>query len=494
MSVIKVGNFNLTLSDERVAYAQLRLRYLYDARFEQDEFAKDFFSLFIDADDLFSKFPSYLQEQAREVTEDGLADITAHQIYDIDEAAFGKRLANKLASGQNEIERLFDKYRAIGSSAAELEAERAERAANGPRVIGGGFGIEGAARGIAEAAVANVAIGLVQGIANAAATGVSSVSGRRKKAQLFADPATRDGLAEVVFDVVYRAHLVVAEIVNERSAEPVFAPVTLADAGRAAAFLSNVSKDRVPVEERPSVLFRALGLDPFSKDIWFEWLNRFGDQDGSLAVAAEAIGIVELPERKGALVAQRLAALPQSTPEECQSAVAKLNDYAAFLGFDAELEQNLLIAKAEELDEQRRSYRGEVFATEEEAKAAEEKGKLNELEALAREFSSERLRIERRAEQLVITEHSLNNAQLEVALDRHLRREAQKLQPYNEKVVLASLVIVGALLAPVGGTGLVLILAALLYWRHKNGQRRDAVAGKHPGLFTEAAVEAARRP
>jgi hypothetical protein len=244
-----------------------------------------------------------------------------------------------------------------------------------------------------------------------------------------------------------------------------------------------VSKDRVPVEERPSVLFQALRLDPFSKDIWFEWLDRFGDRDGSLAVAAEAIGIVELPERKGALVSQRLAALPQSTPEECQSAVAKLNDYAAFLGVDGELERQLLLAKADELDVQRRSFRGKVYTTQDKAAAAETEWRRGELDKLAADLSTDRTKIQREGDRLVIVQHPGEGSPPQWVRDALLRREMARLRTPNEKRMIIGLSVVGLCLLPFGGFGLIPLLLSGLYWWHGDNRRGKALRAAHPAVF-----------
>jgi hypothetical protein len=256
-----------------------------------------------------------------------------------------------------------------------------------------------------------------------------------------------------------------------------------------------VSKDRVPVEERPSVLFQALRLDPFSKDIWFEWLDRFGDRDGSLAVAAEQIGIVELPERKRALIAERLAALPTSTPEECQATIANLVEYARSLGEDVEAEKARLLVTAEDLDVQRRSFRGQVYTTQEEAKSATDEWTKVELDRVAAEMSSEKLKIQREGDRLVIGYHeNTYRGEREVLVNRLLKLEAKKLRPPNEVPWIITLVIAGLFLLPFGGIGLLPLVAGLAIWHVNATRRENRLCRMYPEVFESSKARSRARP
>lgn len=393
---------------------------------------------------------------------------------------FGERFAERLSGRTANFDQLYNAYRTIGLSAGEREAFREERAASRGHVIGGGFGIEGAAQGMVLAGVANAALGMAHGIANAAGNAVSSIAAKREKAELYGDASTKSALADVVFDAAFQAHMAVATIVNERRASPAFDAVPMADEAKAGALLNNVVRNRVPDDAVANVLVESLNLNPFAKDIWFEWLARFGDRDSSLATAADSVGVVELAERKMAVLAEALAKLPTDTPDECYAGIAVLEEQAMLLGADCNPQRQSLLAKAEALALERRSFRGEAYKTEEEASVAAQEWNRLELDKIAGQMSTEKLPIRRDGDQLVF---AVTEPPAPSSIQRLLEVEGGKLQPPGEKLLIVVLIIAGVSLIPVAGLGLVLILGAYLLWRQADSRRQNSLRAAHPAIF-----------
>jgi NTP pyrophosphatase (non-canonical NTP hydrolase) len=378
MTTLKFGGQSFETSASRDAYAALRRKY-YDIGVKENElFKAQFLASFSTADELFEQFPAVVEGVIHRSTETALADIATHQIYDVDEAAFGSLFAARRSAWEGAYDKFRDDYLAITLSSAELETQRAERAANRGGVIGGGFGLEGAARGVAVAAVANAALGIVHGLANQTGRALTAMGDKRKKAALLRDPSTQEGLGDVLFEIAFATHLLIAELVNDRSGRVAYDFVAKEDAIKATAFRQNIVKGRVPEDTQAEVLGQALALNPFDIELWREWINRFGDADDSVATAAACMHMNEVKEYKDQLIMKKFAFLPAATPELCLASAEEIKGYGAHLGVDTNYEVDRLNTKADELDRLRRTFNGTAYETMEEmaeAQAAYRKAK-----------------------------------------------------------------------------------------------------------------------
>lgn len=167
-----------------------------------------------------------------------------------------------------------------------------------PGVAGGGFGVGGAARGMALAAVANAAVGATHGLGDAIARGTDNASARRRKRALFEQPETRSLLADELAQVTAVGSLAAAELINARVQPPPFDLVLETDARRSAAIAENVLAGRVPEAEGAAALRDPIVLDPFAARPWRLWVDRFGDADGELAAAAAILALDTVAQAK----------------------------------------------------------------------------------------------------------------------------------------------------------------------------------------------------
>ncbi len=68
----------------------------------------------------------------------------------------------------------------------QLDEYRTLRRQTRGRIIGGGFGISGAAKGIATAGLANMTIGAAHGAVNLVGKGITSITNSNKKHKIYA--------------------------------------------------------------------------------------------------------------------------------------------------------------------------------------------------------------------------------------------------------------------------------------------------------------------
>lgn len=362
MGEFTLGDHLLITTRGRDALADLRKSYVGLGEGLSSGF-RSTFNAFQSADELFGRYPEEIGCALDRTASAVARDIARERIYHWDEAALRKDLEARSEAAAEKYERIRDQYVSITASAAEREALRAEAGQNTPSVMGGGFGVEGAVRGMAVATAANAAIGLVHGAANAAGKAVAASGDRRKKQELLKDPQTREVLAGVLRDIAVEGYRLVADIVNSERKEPVYDVVTAEAQRRAAALAENVGAGRVPEDEVRSVLVEAIGLDPFLEEPWRLWVELMGDRDGSLTRAAENLGLPSVALHKQHLLARRRAALSWATPEECQRNSEVLEEDARFFGLPFDDIRREIESRAEALDQQRRTFNGIVYPT-----------------------------------------------------------------------------------------------------------------------------------
>lgn len=369
MANLKIGMLSLNTSIERDNFSLLRYRYVQLGEKCQSRLT-DNYAKFNNADDLFEFLPELINKIYMEVTEMVAHDLAERRIYDISEKAIRSELESRAENGAINFSRVQDAYFKILGMSKELDAQREYAKNNRPHIVGGGFGVEGAAKGIAQATVANAAIGLVYGLANLTAKAASSLGDQQKKRELLNDPATKAELGDFLKQIALLGCDLVADTVNQGSERAEFETVTADSRDKSAAILENVLAGRVPDENVKSVLLQALTLNPFNDMVWIFWLKHFGDHDGSLAASADLVRIVAVKFEKVNLFAERKRELSWNTPEECLGNLNTLEKYANWLGVPFDDERILIEKRAEELDLQRRTFNGVIYPTADQAAVA----------------------------------------------------------------------------------------------------------------------------
>ncbi len=362
MGEYQIGDQLLITTAARDDLAKIRKRYA-DLGAELSESFRQRFSSFGSADALFALYPNELEAAFSRTVSYVANDVAAHKVYHWDESALRQQIEERAKTALQKFELVRDQYLSIIFTAEERENLRTAAGQSGPSIIGGGFGVEGAVKGIAVATAANAAIGLVQGTANAVGKAIATGGDNRRKKELLDASTTKSGLSDVLRDIAIEGHRLVADLVNGESQETKLDVVTDDAARRALAMTENVAAGRVPDEETAAVLVEALQLDPFLDEGWRLWVERAGDKDGSVARAAYTLGVGGLVHHKRSLLERKRAELWWSTPEECRSSCDALEVHAQFYGVPFDTLRQDIEARAVGLDESRRTFAGTVYDT-----------------------------------------------------------------------------------------------------------------------------------
>lgn len=119
---------------------------------------------------------------------------------------YSKQVFNGLLQQQTEIEK---------NRAEEVEY-RAERKAGRGRVVGGGFGMSGALKGMAEAAAMNAVTGIAHSAVNAIGNAGSAIGSASSKAAIYKDTQTRKKILDALVNDLTQTFLSCISLINDR--------------------------------------------------------------------------------------------------------------------------------------------------------------------------------------------------------------------------------------------------------------------------------------
>ena len=181
-------------------------------------------------------------------------------IYDMSEESYDEECLVFEAIG-NALDKVADAYNEIVAQQEAEEEYRAERKASRGRVVGGGFGVGGALKGMATAGAMNAVSGAGHSIVNAFGNLGSAIEASSAKRALYNNASVKALLRESVRDDVlscFNAHI---HLVNTRK-ENYY--INCFDSDKAGALFQNAKK--VP-EKREELLIESFKYCPWDEDL-----------------------------------------------------------------------------------------------------------------------------------------------------------------------------------------------------------------------------------
>lgn len=143
-----------------------------------------------DVDEFESVFPLMINKLLYEVIVPEIVDfLVENEIYDCSEELFVRKYQENYFdfAKQPQFQNFISHYTDLTSEYMEKRTQKAYDRANRSRWMGGGFGIKGAIKGAAQAAVLNVATGAVRGIGDGISDFASTAAYKSKKNSLLSD-------------------------------------------------------------------------------------------------------------------------------------------------------------------------------------------------------------------------------------------------------------------------------------------------------------------
>lgn len=296
--------------------------------------------------------------------------------YDMTRELLLERCAGKLTwpHAMSHWEELYD---GIYAEEANENAQRRQRRDQRSRFVGGGFGVAGAAKGIAAAGVANLGWGLAHKLANGVGAASSRKQRERALAQLLADREVARSLTGYVEQDCFFIHFVVYDQLLRSGLED--APSFVTDENMVAMskrLKTNVSEGKVPDEKLPGILFQILEGDPYDEGSYRLALRLTGDPHQDLEAYARFHG-VDIGAMKMDLISKETTALLGRSNPDYTAVIAHARDRSVALGnAQSEALQQLLAS----IDLTSRTFDGHAYGSI--AQADQARAELAHLKAL----------------------------------------------------------------------------------------------------------------
>ncbi|MBR6987471.1 MAG: hypothetical protein IKH82_05305 [Clostridiales bacterium] len=153
-----------------------------------------------------------------------------------------------------------------------------------PNLVGGGFGLKGAAVGIAQATAFN----LLRDGAESALIDNMNISAAQK-AELYGR-INQEVLFDRAFADMWRVFFTLIDIMNENG-KNIWRP-TDEDSAKADNIMKNVSNPNFPQAQFPDVMIQVIGMDPYKRSI-YELLRSRGADEGEVKTISEFFGYTD---------------------------------------------------------------------------------------------------------------------------------------------------------------------------------------------------------
>ncbi|MGN1251169.1 MAG: hypothetical protein ACI4XW_13925 [Candidatus Spyradocola sp.] len=199
-----------------------------------------------------------------------------HDVYDVN----GETLIN--ASIQNAevdgcLSELVDWIEEFQMANEKKEQYRQQRKANRGRVIGGGFGLSGAIKGILTAKAINAATGAAYSVYNMVEKEIEQSENRVKLAEKLGDQKMLNDFVAAVYNDVFALQKGMMRALS-RGGDRSFTIVTDEDRQRAEILYDNLTNRSIPADKQKELMFQLVQLDPYNKKYYALILARFPEE------------------------------------------------------------------------------------------------------------------------------------------------------------------------------------------------------------------------
>lgn len=221
----------------------------------------------------------------------GIDILNAQGVYSLDEKSFYDKYVGKSHSAEHmfEVVRAMQKaVEAVDIRQEEEEMYRQARKESRGRVVGGGFGLGGAIKGMAQAGMMNAASGIAHSAFNAVGnvgSGIAASSDRTAIYKKYREPL-KTALMEDLIDIRNAIRIAL-----QKEAGIVCKYVTVSESDKAKAIWNNYRLGRIPIEKKKEQIIEALVLNPYNINIYDSIWEDYGDENGELRKMATYFGV-----------------------------------------------------------------------------------------------------------------------------------------------------------------------------------------------------------
>lgn len=268
MQEFELGSSLVRFGAAEENYKRIRVKFRRASTLAGGDFAERYSSLFADAPMFATALERISAEYLNRTVNTAIAELIEHEIFDIDDLGFIRHYSANHLTWMEDIEAVRAAYNAIALEGGQLASDAAS---GGGGIMGGGFGMEGAAKGIAIATAANAAIGVATGLIRSAGDGLNAFANKQRMAKLIATPAVVAMLRKGIENLVFNTHRSIVDLIQSARPEWEVRAIGIDDEARCEAILCNVRRGRFAGRNLESALEQAILVNPYCNQAYSEW-------------------------------------------------------------------------------------------------------------------------------------------------------------------------------------------------------------------------------
>ena len=268
----------------------------------------------------------------------------------------------------------------------EKDYRQARKAGRG-KVVGGGFGVGGALKGMAVAGAMNATTGMAHSLGNAVGNIGSSIAASSNKSSVYKN--SREPLKKAIIDASYAARNAIREALR-REAHIECEYVSATESKQADVIIENYKQGRISESQKKTQLIKALLLNPYNMNAYLLLWSDYGDESGDLREMADFFDcplkkvVQKVAEEFSKTLYQKNCAEYENAfnkpaaairnEDKIKSTLTKLEEYCVSHNIDEDLLpeikecRNILV----QIDKDIRTVRGVTYETRECANSVEE--------------------------------------------------------------------------------------------------------------------------
>lgn len=361
-------------------YNTLRIQFSSLADQKQREFINNFDSRFSDIDELIKEGCYSIFDYMQETADYAVNILNNNNIYNYDSARFLQDCTDAMNEWINAFEKIEDEYTDIVMDREEAAQYRAARKANRGRIVGGGFGLGGAMKGMAQAGAINFGIGTLHSAANFIGNGIDAIGASMKKSSLYS--RCDEPLSEAVNRTVYRMLFPLIDILRNNGVA--IDSLTVNDSNEAKAIFSNIKSGNIPQSVLKEQLINVIQLNPYNQDVYKYICDEFGDADNHIADISNHFGC-SIYKYKLQYVENTVKSIDYLNEDELKSAYNKVDSVCSKYGFNSDKYKKAFDSILSMHDTMNRNFDGFLYDTREDANKAktELESIINKVEGLS---------------------------------------------------------------------------------------------------------------
>ena len=170
---------------------------------------------------------------------------------------------------------VHNKFLSIERNAQNERDYREFQKENRTRVVGGGFGLSGAMKGMLEAGAINAVTGATYSFFNMLGNSTTDKNEQKSKQELYSSPVILNTLK---FGISMAAEAIKREVIYVQGGEA----FTIQDNTMAESIMQNIKNGHIQNDHLEEALIKVFSLNPYNKEAYNEYLCNFGDVDNTL--------------------------------------------------------------------------------------------------------------------------------------------------------------------------------------------------------------------